>query len=123
MLPAICSHISRGTCKADWRLSVAASGDCVHVALSRLESATADALSLTQVAVLSVLGEEGALHLLPPLRSTPGGPDAYVGSQKPPHAVLKAYQELEKLGALARAQEAECMVHELHVHYNRQEWL
>lgn len=73
--------------------------------------------------MLSVLGEEGALHLLPPLRSAPGGTNDYLGHHKPPQAVLRAFQELEMLEALGRAEEAGCMIHDLHVSYNRQGWL
>ena len=75
-----------------------------------------------QVALLSVLGEEGALHLLPPLRSAPGGAGAYTGAHvpKPSQAVLRAYQELESLEALGKAAETGSLVHELAVFHKGQ---
>jgi hypothetical protein len=78
-----------------------------------------------QVALLSVLGEDGALHLLPPLRSAPGGAGAYTGASvpKPPQAVLRAYQELQALEALDKAAETGSLVHELHVLYRGRGWL
>ena len=60
-----------------------------------------------QVAALRVLADEGALHLLPPLTQSPGGPAPYLcGSLRggrPPEAVLQLWLELLGNGALERS--------------------
>ena len=107
--------------------------------------------SLPQVAVLSVLADEGALHLLPPLDKAPGGADAYfygkhpsavpgnwildaargkIGAHqeppvplKPAREVLQVYAQLKSQPAFEQAVRETSMVADLLAWYRRQGWL
>lgn len=103
-----------------------------------------DMLRFLQVAVLSVLTDEAALHLLPPLHKAPGGADAYIGMRvgsapvvqgensleqgylvptKPQREVLQVYAQMDTHPAFEQAVREKSMVADLVACYKQQGWL